>query len=194
MKNEIRKQLIESAKVKELTAEQSTDQITDAARLLIETLKTDHKVLFCGNGGSAADAQHFAAELVGRYKMKRKALPAIALTTDTSIITSVGNDFSVGEIFQKQVEGLGRPGDVLVGISTSGSSQNVLHAMDQAKTQGMKIIGLAGAKSCPMLDVADITIQIPSADTPRIQEGHGAVIHILCDLIEQALFGNSSNE
>lgn len=187
----IEKQLLDSAALKQELATIESGQIEIIANLLIEAIKKGNKLLICGNGGSASDAQHFAAELIGRYKLNRKAMPAIALTTDTSILTSIGNDFGVESIFQKQVEGLGQPGDVLIGISTSGNSKNVVKAFEQAKLNKVICVAFIGGQTCTMESLADYSIRIPSADTPRIQECHGTVIHIICDLIESTLFGSA---
>ncbi len=160
--------------------------IEEAADRLITSLKGNGKILVCGNGGSAADSQHIAAELVGRYLRNRIALPAIALTTDTSILTAVGNDFGFDDVFRRQVEALGQPGDVLLGISTSGQSTNVIRAMEQARQKEMSTIAMVGANNGPMQELADVVIAIPSKETPHIQEGHIAVAHILCGIVEDA--------
>jgi D-sedoheptulose 7-phosphate isomerase len=154
---------------------------------LVDCLLTDHKVLVFGNGGSAADAQHFAAELAGRYRVKRRALPAMALTTDTSILTAVSNDFGFTEVFSRQVEAFARPGDVVVGISTSGRSANVIAGLQTAQVLGAQTIALIGSNITGLAGVADQVISVPSEDTPRIQEVHAVIIHILCDLVEKAL-------
>lgn len=189
----IEKQLLDSAALKQELATTEAGQIEIIARLLIDTLKNGNKILICGNGGSAADAQHFAAELIGRYKLNRKAMPAIALTTDTSILTSIGNDFGVEYIFQKQVEGLGQPGDVLIGISTSGNSKNIVKAFEQAQINQVVNVAFIGGQSCKMEELAEYAIRIPSLDTPRIQECHGTIIHIVCDLVESTLFDSTSD-
>ncbi|MFH1221611.1 MAG: D-sedoheptulose 7-phosphate isomerase [Candidatus Micrarchaeota archaeon] len=159
-------------------------QMEKAAQLLKTTLASGRKILVCGNGGSAADAQHFAAELVGKFKKERPAMPAIALTTDTSILTAVGNDYGFDKIFSRQVEALGAAGDVLIAISTSGNSPNVLLAMQGAQKKGMKIITLAGKGGGKMKGMADAELIVPSDNTPRIQEMHGLLIHMLCELID----------
>jgi D-sedoheptulose 7-phosphate isomerase len=164
-------------------------QIEQAARMLVEALKAGNKILLFGNGGSAADAQHLAAELVGRYKMERKALPAIALTTDTSILTALSNDYSFDAVFARQLEGLAKKGDIAFGISTSGNSKNVLLGLEKAKTLGCKTIGLLGCGGGKIAKAADLSITIPGKNTPRIQESHITIGHILCQLIEQELFG-----
>ncbi|MBU1165992.1 D-sedoheptulose 7-phosphate isomerase, partial [Candidatus Micrarchaeota archaeon] len=146
-------------------------------------------LLICGNGGSAADAQHFAAELVGRYKKERKALPAIALTTDTSVITAISNDYGFEHVFSRQVEALSAGGDVLFLISTSGNSPNLLEAAKKAKTLGIKIIGLLGKGGGKLKSMCDHAIVIPSDNTPRIQEMHVLVIHMICESVENNIFG-----
>ena len=165
-----------------------TDRITAAVDLLAAALKDGNKLLVMGNGGSAADAQHFTAEIVGRFKMERRGLPAIALTTDTSILTAIGNDYGFDRVFVRQVEALAQPGDVVVGISTSGSSKNVFIAMETARDIGCRTIGLLGGEGGTIAGVADMSLIVPSSDTPRIQEGHITIIHIICDLVEKQLF------
>ena len=169
-------------------AETLVEPIAECARLLVTALENGHKVLTMGNGGSAADAQHLAAELVGRFLMERKALPAIALTTDTSILTAIGNDYGFDEVFKRQVEALARPGDILVGISTSGNSTNVVRALGAGRDIGVKTIGLLGRDGGEIGKLVDLALTIPSTDTPRVQEAHLLIIHILCDLIEKGLF------
>jgi D-sedoheptulose 7-phosphate isomerase len=151
------------------------------------TLHGGGKLLIMGNGGSAADAQHFAAELVGRFQMERRALPAIALTTDTSILTSVGNDYGFEHIFSRQVEALARPGDLVLGISTSGKSGNVLQAMAAARLIGCQTLCLAGGDGGPMADNADLALVVPAKEVPFIQEVHLTIIHLLCKLVERRL-------
>lgn len=168
--------------------------ITLLAERLIETFRIGNKLLVMGNGGSAADAQHFAAEIVSRFRMERPGLPAIALSTDTSIITAIGNDYGFERIFSRQIEALAVPGDAVIGISTSGNSPNVQRALEVARQAGCTTIGLLGKDGGSIKTVCDITLIIPSNDTPRVQEGHITVIHILCDLIEQGLFGVFAGE
>jgi D-sedoheptulose 7-phosphate isomerase len=163
------------------------EEIIVAVDLLTDALQSGHKILICGNGGSAADAQHFAAELVVKYKLARQALPAMSLTTDSSILTASGNDYGFDQIFSRQVQAYGRPGDVLVAISTSGSSPNILAAIQEAKSQGIKVLGLTGLKKSPMQGMADICLSMPSEDVPLIQQAHTAIIHVLCDQIEKGL-------
>lgn len=164
---------------------QLADRIKKVALLLDRSLNEGNKILICGNGGSAADSQHFAAELVVKYKKNRGALPAMALTTDTSIITASGNDFGYEKIFSRQVEAFGRDGDVLIAISTSGTSPNIIEAILVAKNSGIKVIGLTGRKSSRMVDLVDECIAVPSEDTALIQQAHIAILHMICDLIEQ---------
>jgi D-sedoheptulose 7-phosphate isomerase len=165
-----------------------SDAILSACHAIADALKQGQKVLIMGNGGSAADAQHFAAELVGRFLLERKALPAIALTTDSSILTAVGNDYGFDEIFKRQVEALARPGDVVIGISTSGKSNNVFHALTTANHAGCKTIGLLGRDGGNIAGICDIDLTVPVDYTPYIQGAHGAIIHIVCDLVEKELF------
>ena len=168
------------------------DPIEQAARRLIECYRAGGKLLVMGNGGSAADAQHFAAELVGRYMLERPAYPAIALSTDTSILTAVANDYGYPDVFRRQVEAHARPGDVVVGISTSGNSENVCRAMVAAKERGAVTIALGGGDGGRMKSLADISLIAPSKETPRIQEAHITIIHILCDVVEAALAGHDA--
>ena len=162
-------------------------QIEEAGKLISKALQDGHKVMFCGNGGSAADAQHLAAEIVGRFQKDRNPYPALALTTDTSILTSVGNDYGFDQVFGRQVAGLGQEGDVLVGISTSGNSSDVLVALDVAKKHGIKTIGFTGRGGGKMSEVCDICIDIPSQVTARIQEMHIMIGHILCEIAEEQM-------
>lgn len=152
----------------------------------IETLKSENKILIAGNGGSAADAQHFAAELVGRFEIERKGLPAIALTTDSSILTSIGNDYSYDYIFARQIEALALPGDIFIGISTSGNSENIVRAVEKAKKEGLFVIGLLGKDGGRLKDICDEALIVPSDKTARIQELHEMCIHIMCTFIDDA--------
>lgn len=161
--------------------------VATAAEMIAAALGQGGKVLFCGNGGSAADAQHLAAELVGRYKLERHPLPGIALTVDSSALTAIANDYGYDAVFERQVRGLGRAGDVLVGISTSGNSASVARAVEAAAALGMKTVGLTGEGGGRMAGLCDLTLRVPSADTPRIQEMHIAIGHMLCELVETAL-------
>ncbi|MCU0488459.1 MAG: D-sedoheptulose 7-phosphate isomerase [Anaerolineales bacterium] len=177
-------------------ANEPAEAILAAARLLIDCLASGHKVLIFGNGGSAADAQHFAAELAGRYRRERRALPAIALTTDTSLLTAISNDYSFTHVFARQIEALLQPGDLVIGISTSGRSANVIAGLETARDLGGHGLALTGANRYLLASVAELVIGVPSEDTPRIQEAHALIIHILCDLVERAFVeadsGNSS--
>lgn len=168
--------------------EQNVSLLEQAAVLIADVLESGNKLLVMGNGGSAGDSQHFAAEIVGRFKMERRGLPAIALTTDTSILTAVANDYGFEQIFSRQVEALADPGDVVVGISTSGNSPNVLKGLELARSIGCRTIGLLGRDGGAIKGTVDLDITIPGDDTARIQEGHITVIHIICDLIERRLF------
>jgi len=167
-------------------------QLAQAAAMCVETLRAGGKLLFAGNGGSAADAQHWAAELVGRYAAERQGLHAIALGTDTSILTAVGNDYGFERIFARQVEALGAAGDVLLVISTSGRSANILAAAQAAKARGLRVVGFTGEGGGELRTLCELCLCIASTDTPRIQEGHGFLGHVLCGLIEREMFGNAA--
>ena len=188
IQSEIKQQLLESARVKEELAAGCSDSIADAAELLIAAVAAGAKILLCGNGGSAADAQHIAAELVGRFLKERSAIAGIALTTNTSILTCLGNDYSYDYIFERQMEALGRAGDVAIGISTSGNSENVFRALNKARQIGIKTIGLLGKDGGKVAAVCDLPLIVPSNDTPRIQEIHILIGHILSDEIERAVY------
>jgi D-sedoheptulose 7-phosphate isomerase len=179
--------LVEGAEIKRALAEGSTTAIVAVARQLTSALLAGHTLLLVGNGGSAADAQHVAAEFIGRFQVERRALPAIALTTDTSVLTSLANDYGVESIFERQVEALARPGDVLLAFSTSGASPNVLRAVAAARAAGVVTVGLTGALPGPLGAACDFILAVPSSSTPRIQEAHIAICHILCDAVEQAV-------
>ena len=187
IQSEIDHQLSESAQVKREFAECCSDAVIDVAELLISAVHRQQRILLCGNGGSAADAQHIAAELVARLRKERKAIPALALSTNTSTLTALANDYDFSKVFVRQVEAFGSLGDVLIGISTSGNSENVLKAMVFAKQQGLKTVALTGGSGGKMAAVADLSIIVPSTSVQRIQEVHITVGHILCDLIEQSL-------
>jgi len=169
-------------------------KIVDAAQLIAECLKDGGKVLLFGNGGSAADAQHLAAELVGRFVLERSPLPGIALTTDSSILTAVGNDYGFDQVFVRQVLALGCPKDVAIGISTSGNSPNVIKAVQAAAERGLRTIGLAGRDGGALAKGVEVAITVPSTNTARIQECHIAVGHVLCELVENELFGRGIRE
>lgn len=170
-------------------SEQLTHGIEQFALALAAALRNGGKLLVMGNGGSAADAQHLAAELVGRFLLERRALPAIALTTDTSILTAVGNDYGFDEVFARQVEALAASGDLVLGISTSGQSANVIKALAAAREKGCQTIGLLGRDGGRVAGMVDLALTVPSPETPRIQEAHQLIIHIICDLVEKELFG-----
>lgn len=162
--------------------------IAELVTQLVETFNSGGKLLVMGNGGSAADAQHFVAEIVGRFKMERRGLPAIALSTDTSILTAIGNDYGFDKVFRRQVEALAIPGDMVVGISTSGNSPNVLQALELARENGCRTAGLLGKDGGTIKGVCDLALIVPTIDTPRVQEAHITIIHIVCDLLEKTLF------
>lgn len=185
----VRKQLRAAGDVLALTGERLNGQLADAAKLCGDALAAGHKVLLCGNGGSAADAQHIAAEFVGRFLKDRRSLPSIALTTDTSAITAIANDYGYEKVFSRQVEGLGAAGDVLIAISTSGRSPNIIAAADQARKQGIKVIACTGEAPSALAERADVTLAVPSGYTPHIQQAHITLLHVLCELVERQLFG-----
>ena len=185
--NLIHSNIVEHLRTVELVRGTLAETINKIGQLLARSLAKGGTLFWCGNGGSAADSQHLAAELVGRFKKDRRALRSIALTTDTSVLTCVANDYSFDDIFARQVEALGRPGDVLIGISTSGNSENVLRAFKAAKEMSMMTIALLGKGGGPAKELADHALVIPSDSTARIQEAHILIGHILCDLIEQEL-------
>lgn len=164
------------------------DEIVRAVELCLASLRSDGKILFAGNGGSAADAQHWAGELVSRFYYDRPGLPAIALTTDTSILTAIGNDYGYDYTFARQVEALGRRGDVLVVISTSGNSPNILRAAQAARDRGIYVVGFTGQGGGKLAPLSDVCFRIPSDETPRIQEGHEFIGHLLCALIEADMY------
>ncbi len=169
-------------------------QVSSAIQVQLEALKQGNKILIAGNGGSAADAQHFAGELVGRFLKERKGLGAVALSTDTSILTSIGNDYGYEEIFARQVEALGRPGDVLIGISTSGNSENIIRAVKKAQELGLTTICLTGMDGGKLKELCDYDITVPLEETPRIQEFHTMTVHMMCELVEEGMTGNRSEE
>ena len=159
-----------------------------AAKACIKCLECGGKLLLAGNGGSAADAQHIAGEFISRFAFDRPGLPAVALTTDTSILTAIGNDYGYDKLFERQIQALGNKGDVFIGYSTSGKSPNILRAFEEARTQGLVCVGLTGNRGGSMFKLCDYLLEVPSADTPKIQEGHLVLGHILCGLVENAIF------
>lgn len=186
---EIKKIIQESIDTKEKLKFQ-TDSIGNAADIISNAYKNGKKVLIFGNGGSAADAQHIAGEFEGRFMIERKALPCLALHTNTSIITALGNDYGFNYIFKRQLEANMNPGDIVIGISTSGNSPNVVEAMEYARSHGGITIALVGENKCKLDDLAEIIIKVPSTSTPRIQESHILIGHIICNLVEKSLFGD----
>lgn len=160
--------------------------LEQASTLMLETLKRGNKILLCGNGGSAADAQHIAAELTGRYKSERRGLPAISLATDTSALTAISNDYGYAKVFDRQVEALANKGDLLIGISTSGNSDNIISALTTAKALGCSTLGLSGRDGGKMNELCDVNLVVPSDDTPRIQEMHILFGHTLCQIVDDA--------
>ncbi|NLC27577.1 MAG: D-sedoheptulose 7-phosphate isomerase [Campylobacteraceae bacterium] len=186
MKNMILKELNAHKEVLEKTINTLQEKIEKASQMMVKTLKNGNKVLFFGNGGSAADAQHWATELSGRYKIERKGLPGIALTTDSSALTAIGNDYGFEFIFSRQVEAIAREGDLLIGISTSGNSANVIEAFKTGKEIGCKVLGFSGRDGGEMDKFCDLNLIIPSSDTPRIQEMHAIIGHILCQAADNA--------
>ncbi|HET6421256.1 MAG TPA: D-sedoheptulose 7-phosphate isomerase [Geobacteraceae bacterium] len=188
MLDEIRSHMKAHREVVQAIEETLSGGISRTAEMIGKALQNGKKLLLMGNGGSAADAQHFAAEIVGRFLMDRRGLPAMALSTDTSILTAIGNDYGFDAVFRRQVEALAAEGDVVVGISTSGNSENVYSALSLARQMGCRTVGLLGKDGGTIRDIVDIDLTVPSKDTPRIQEGHIMMIHIICDLVEKRLF------
>ena len=186
--------LTESAETKQAIAKECLDEILAAAQMIAQALRAGGKVMLCGNGGSAADSQHIAAEFTNRLSadFERPALSALALTTDTSFLTSNANDYGFEYVFERQVEALGRQGDVLIAISTSGKSQNVVRAVQLCQKRGIKTIGMIGVGGGTLRNLVDVVIMVPSKNTQYIQEGHISIGHIICDLVEQQLFGSAS--
>jgi D-sedoheptulose 7-phosphate isomerase len=191
--NRIREIFREASAVLAATADRSGRAIGAAAEAIQAALEAGGKVVVFGNGGSAADSQHFAAELVGRFRFNRRALAAVALTTDTSIITSVANDFGFEQVFARQLAAIGRPGDVAFGITTSGRSRNVLEAFRHAMSHQMTSVALVGSEAGDIEAVADITITVPADSTPRIQEVHRTALHAICELVEDHFVVRSSD-
>jgi D-sedoheptulose 7-phosphate isomerase len=188
MKELIYYSFVESADAKRAFVEENRDRIFEVFSEIARRIKEGRKLLLCGNGGSAADCQHIAAEFVGRFKLERRALPAIALTTDTSILTAVSNDYSFDRVFERQVEALGEEGDVLIGISTSGNSKNVINAVLKAKEMGILTVGFLGRDGGKLAGLVDYPFVVKNFSTPRIQEVHITLGHVLCDFVEKYLF------
>lgn len=188
MQETIIQEFEESMEVKRRTAEKLVSEISKTTRLIITAYKNNNKLILFGNGGSAADAQHIACELVGRFKKERSALAAIALSTNTSNLTSIGNDYGYEMTFARQVEALAQKGDVVIGISTSGNAVNVLEGIKAARKRGAKTVGFTGKDGGKLKDVVDLCIIVPSYNTPRIQEVHITIGHIICGLVERELF------
>lgn len=191
----IKENFQESIRVKTESLDVLAPVIARAAEIVSNSLLNDHKIMACGNGGSAADAQHFSAEMLNRFEMERPGLPAIALTTDSSTLTSIANDYQYAEIYSKQIRALGHPGDVLIAISTSGESHNIIHAIDAAHDRGVIVIALTGREGGQIADLineSDVEIRVPTWSTARIQEVHIMVIHCICDLVDLRLLGQDS--
>ena len=183
----------ESIRTKQAAQAELVESITRGGQLMSQALLADGKILSCGNGGSAGDSQHFSSELLNRFEMERPGLPAMALTTDSSTLTSIANDYAYEDVFAKQVRALGRPADILLAISTSGNSENVCRAIDAAHERGMSVVALTGrdgGRMAPMLGDNDVEIRVPAERTARIQEVHLVIIHCLCDLIDTTLLGS----
>lgn len=194
MLDRIKKHFNESIEIKKIAAEELGPYIAKATDIMLKALVNGRKILACGNGGSAADAQHFSAELLNRFEMERPSLPAIALTTDTSTITSIGNDYSFDEIFSKQLRGLGQAGDVLLAISTSGNSSNIIQAIKVAHAQQLRVIALTGkdgGEIAHLLQEEDVELRVRAKVTARIQEVHVLILHCFCDLIDHNLFAQT---
>ncbi|MBR4932396.1 MAG: D-sedoheptulose 7-phosphate isomerase [Alphaproteobacteria bacterium] len=170
-----------------LKLKEKTPELLKVAKTCVQSIQQGNKVIFCGNGGSAAQSQHLAAELVGRYKLERAAMNAVSLTTDTSNITAIGNDYGYDVIFSRQLEGIGKKGDILIGLSTSGNSKNVVLAFEQAKKMGIQTVAFVGNKGGKMQNFADYTLAVPAETSAHIQEMHITLGHLLCDLIEREI-------
>jgi D-sedoheptulose 7-phosphate isomerase len=189
VKEEVIRIFEESAKVKIAFARENADRIVAVVRVIAQAFRDGKKVVLFGNGGSATDASHIAAEFVNRFLMDRPPLPAIALNTDTAVLTSISNDFGYDQIFSKQLAALGQEGDIVIGISTSGNSPNVIKALELAKKSGMKTVVLTGGTGGNMANKADYTFIVPSRHTPHIQETHATLGHIICQMVDEELFG-----
>ena len=192
MEEIIRRVAKESRRIQEGFVQKNTSQLIDCAEYISKAFKNDRKLMLSGNGGSAADAQHIAAEFVNRFLLDRHPLPAMALTTDTSIITSVANDYRYEDVFSKQIQALGVEGDILLAISTSGNSKNILSAIKTAKEKGLYTVGLIGGDGGKMLTLVDLSLVVLSNETPRVQETHILAGHLICELVEYILFQKNS--
>ena len=192
----IQQQIRDSINTKELILSDITliSHIEKAALIVTEAYKKGKKTLLAGNGGSAADAQHIAGELVNRFYFDRPGIPSIAMTTNTSVITAISNDYGFDQLFARQIEALGEEGDVFIGISTSGNSENIVKALAVCKEKKITTIGLTGAKDCKMSELCDICVQVPSCETPRIQESHILIGHIICCIVEKEIFGHIQSQ
>jgi D-sedoheptulose 7-phosphate isomerase len=192
MKEYIKDQIKKSYETKQeiYNNEDLLNKIEDVAKKCVELYRGDKKTTLAGNGGSAADAQHIAAELVGRYGFDRPSIPSLALTTDTSNLTAIGNDYGYDQVFSRQLDGMGQSGDIFIGISTSGNSQNIINAFEVAKKKNILSVALVGKDGGKMAKMADIALVVPSQSTPRIQESHILIGHIICDIIEKEIFGD----
>ncbi len=191
----VKENFSESIKLKTESVEMLAPLIVKAAATMANCMLQEHKILSCRNGGSAADAQHFSSEMLNRFEMERPGLPAIALTTDSSTLTSIANDYQYADIFSKQIRALGQPGDILLAFSTSGESHNIIHAIDAAHDRGMRVVALTGREGgqvAYLMQDEDVEIRVPSWSTARIQEVHLMIIHSLCDLIDRQLLGQEA--
>ncbi len=189
MKKEVESSLNESINIRAELLSSSVEPVVQIANILVEAFKAGHSLYLMGNGGSAADAQHISGELVGRFKKDRKPLPALALTTDTSVLTAIANDFGYDQCFERQLEAFVKDGDVVLSLSTSGNSTSIINATILARKKGAKTIAFTGKGGGRLKDLVDVCLEIPSADTARIQECHMTIGHILCSIIEKELFG-----
>ena len=192
MKDYIKNQIKKSYETKQAIYENENllNNIEKVSKLCVELYRGDKKTILAGNGGSAADAQHIAAEMVGRYGFDTPSLPSLALTTDTSALTAIGNDYGYDKVFSRQLEGMGQNGDIFIGISTSGNSINIINAFNSAKEKGITTVALVGRDGGDMAKLADIALIVPSDSTPRIQESHILIGHIICDIIEKEIFAD----
>lgn len=190
----IAEQLVEAQRI--LAAMRSDSDLLSCVEQIVarcvQSIRQGGKILFAGNGGSAADAQHMAGEFVSRFEFEREGLPAVALTTDTSILTAIGNDYGYEKLFSRQIQALGRPGDVIVGYSTSGRSRNILRAFETARAAQMVCVGLTGDRGGPMIELCDYLLEVPSSHTPKIQEAHLVLGHIICGSVERELFSRTT--